>query len=125
MQINSADSFVIEHMLDSFNRPAADFCEKGPIFVLGKLNLVAVIQANGSDVPHSVNITATSLLQPAALDACPLPRKHRVLIALYALELGRQSRSEILAINNVTEADLIEFQADWLRMSRRSRAQKA
>lgn len=111
-------------MLDSFIRPTADFCEKGPIFVSGKLNPTAGIQSNGSDVPKPVKITASSL-RSAALDACPLPRRHRVLIALYALELGRQSRAEILAINNVTEADLTEFQADWLRMSRRSRTQKA
>ncbi|GAB3833164.1 hypothetical protein [Hymenobacter jeollabukensis] len=58
-------------------------------------------------------------------DSAPLPRRHRVLIALYALELGRQSRTEILTVNDVTEADLAEFQADWLRMRRRRRASAA
>jgi hypothetical protein len=69
-----------------------------------------------------VNSTAPHLLQP---DSCPLPRKHRVLIALYALELDRQPRAEILAINGVTEADLAEFQADWLRLRRGRRPQVA
>ncbi|WP_165822005.1 hypothetical protein [Hymenobacter edaphi] len=48
-----------------------------------------------------------------------------MLIALYALELGRQSRAEILTANDVTEADLAEFQADWLRIRRRRRASAA
>ncbi|RTQ45602.1 hypothetical protein EJV47_24225 [Hymenobacter gummosus] len=64
--------------------------------------------------------TSYPTLSPA-FGRCPLPLRHRVLIALYALELGRQSRAEILAINDVTEADLQEFQADWLRMRRRGR----
>ncbi|GAB2965172.1 hypothetical protein GCM10027048_38420 [Hymenobacter coalescens] len=41
------------------------------------------------------------------------------MIALYALELGRQPRPEILAVNDVTEDDLMAFQADWVRMRRR------
>ncbi|WP_262696960.1 hypothetical protein [Hymenobacter oligotrophus] len=38
---------------------------------------------------------------------------------MYALEIGRQSRDEILAANDVTEADLIKYQKEWLRMRRR------
>ncbi|MCC3158973.1 hypothetical protein LJ737_17150 [Hymenobacter sp. 15J16-1T3B] len=68
-----------------------------------------------------MNRTSTHLLT----DHTPLPRRHRVLIALYALELGRQPRADILAVNDVTEADLAEFQADWLRMRRRPRASAA
>ncbi|WP_176132952.1 hypothetical protein [Hymenobacter sp. CRA2] len=48
-----------------------------------------------------------------------------MLIALYALELGRQSRAEIMAVNDVTDADLAEFQADWQRMRRRRAATAA
>jgi transposase-like protein len=69
-------------------------------------------------------VTSTTSTYPTPLSTfgrCPLPLRHRVLIALYALELGRQSRAEILAINDVSEADLQEFQADWLRMRRRGR----
>ncbi|WP_149867140.1 hypothetical protein [Solirubrum puertoriconensis] len=55
----------------------------------------------------------------ASASGCSLPLKHRVLIAMYALEIGRQSRDEILSANDVTEADLMKFQTDWLRMRRR------
>lgn len=58
------------------------------------------------------------LRSPAPSEASPLPRRHRVLIALYALELGRQPRPDILAANDVTEADLAEFRAEWLRRRR-------
>lgn len=95
--------------------------EKGPIFVAGKLNLPARVQSNGADLPTAVTRTNPHLLP----DSAPLPRRHRVLIALYTLELGRQPRAEILAVNDVTESDLAEFQADWLRMRRRRRASAA
>lgn len=95
--------------------------EKGSIFAPGKLKLPARIQSNGADVLTAVTFTPS---HPAA-DHQPLPRRHRVLIALYALELGRQPRAEILAVNDVTEADLAEFQADWLRMRRRRRTSAA
>ncbi|TGE24279.1 hypothetical protein E5K00_03430 [Hymenobacter aquaticus] len=45
-----------------------------------------------------------------------LPRKHRAWIALYALEGCEQDRAEILRTNDVTEADLVEFEESWLRL---------
>ncbi|MCB2377104.1 hypothetical protein LGH70_05895 [Hymenobacter sp. BT635] len=51
-----------------------------------------------------------------------LPRKHRAWIALYALEGCEQDRAEILRINDVTEADLAEFEESWLRLRCRSLA---
>ncbi|TGE28496.1 hypothetical protein [Hymenobacter metallicola] len=50
------------------------------------------------------------------LETTSLPRKHRAWIALYALEGCEQDRAEILRINNVTEADLAEFEESWLRL---------
>ncbi|WP_143164193.1 hypothetical protein [Hymenobacter daecheongensis] len=46
----------------------------------------------------------------------PLPRKHRALVALYMLEDPRQSREEILRLNNVSEIDLAEYEEEWLRL---------
>lgn len=49
-----------------------------------------------------------------------LPRKHRAWIALYALEDCEQNRATILRVNDVTEADLVEFEESWLRLRCRS-----
>lgn len=45
-----------------------------------------------------------------------LSREHRTWVALYALETGRSSREEVLRLNEITEADIYEFHASWLRM---------
>ncbi|WP_100336183.1 hypothetical protein [Hymenobacter chitinivorans] len=57
------------------------------------------------------SITVSPIESPA------LSRKHRAWIALYALEgCDEQDRTEILRVNNVTEADLTEFEEGWLRL---------
>ncbi|KAA9325860.1 hypothetical protein F0P96_19025 [Hymenobacter busanensis] len=57
---------------------------------------------------------------PAILTAPPttstLPRQHRAWIALYALEAGAKPRSRVLSENDVTEADLLEFEESWLAL---------
>lgn len=52
----------------------------------------------------------------------PLSRKHRAWIALYALEDGAQNRPAVLRTNDVTEADLAEFEESWLRLRNRGLA---
>jgi hypothetical protein len=54
------------------------------------------------------------------VDLPVLPRKHRAWIALYALEDSEHNRAEIMRINDVTEADLAEFEEGWLRLRCRS-----
>ncbi|MCB2410562.1 hypothetical protein [Hymenobacter lucidus] len=56
----------------------------------------------------------------SALELPLLPRKHRAWIALYALEDCEQNRAAILRVNDVTEADLAEFEESWLRLRCRS-----
>lgn len=45
-----------------------------------------------------------------------LSREHRTWIALYALDSGKWSMADALRLNDVTEADLSEFEASWLRL---------
>jgi hypothetical protein len=45
-----------------------------------------------------------------------LSRQHRAWVALYALDVSRQTRTAVLQLNNITEADLTEFEASWLRL---------
>ena len=45
-----------------------------------------------------------------------LSRQYRAWIALYALDANERPRAEILRINDVTEADLAEFEASWLQL---------
>ncbi|MCA8830391.1 hypothetical protein [Hymenobacter pini] len=45
-----------------------------------------------------------------------LPRQHRAWIALYSLQLVPGQRNQVLAQNNVTEADLQEYQESWFKM---------
>ncbi|MBW3130038.1 MULTISPECIES: hypothetical protein [Hymenobacter] len=49
-----------------------------------------------------------------------LPRQYRAWIALYALDANERPRADILRINEVTEADLAEFEASWLQLRCRS-----
>jgi hypothetical protein len=57
---------------------------------------------------------------PSAAADTHLSRKHRTLVALYALDAGHQSRADILLINNVSEADLAEHEEEWLRLRNRN-----
>ncbi|MBC6989845.1 hypothetical protein [Hymenobacter sp. BT491] len=57
----------------------------------------------------------SSAEKPSPLNSI-LSRKHRAWIALYALDGTFQARDEVLHLNNVTEADLLEFEESWLRM---------
>jgi hypothetical protein len=50
---------------------------------------------------------------------------HRSLITLSALHLGQGPRSLVLAINQVTEADLREHYAHWQRLQVVHQAQQA
>ncbi|MBC6611486.1 hypothetical protein H8B15_11155 [Hymenobacter sp. BT507] len=45
-----------------------------------------------------------------------LSRQYRAWIALYALDANERPRADILRINEVTEADLDEFEASWLQL---------
>jgi len=45
-----------------------------------------------------------------------LSRQYRTWIALYALDANERPRAEILRINEVTEADLAEFEDGWLHL---------
>lgn len=45
-----------------------------------------------------------------------LSRQYRTWIALYALDANERPRADILRINEVTEADLAEFEASWLQL---------
>ncbi|UYZ60021.1 hypothetical protein [Hymenobacter latericus] len=98
----------------------AYFPVKTPNFAAEKVNSSAKIQSSGP-AQNSAAFSTTPSLSTAVASTCgcPLPLKHRVLIAMYALEIGRQSRDEILAANDVTEADLMQYQKEWLRMRRR------
>lgn len=60
----------------------------------------------------------TSILSYSALSspAPVLSRRQRTWIALYSLDVGHRDRDEVLRQNNVTEADLIEFEESWLQM---------
>ena len=49
-----------------------------------------------------------------------LTRRHRAWVALYALAAGQGPRAEILRINEVTEDDLVEFEASWRQLRRRA-----
>lgn len=49
-----------------------------------------------------------------------LTRRHRTWVALYALAAGQGPRAEILRLNEVTEADLLEFEQSWRQLRRRS-----
>jgi hypothetical protein len=50
----------------------------------------------------------------------PLSRRDRTWIALYSLDSRhynhRYSRAQVLAVNNITEKDLVEFEDSWLKM---------
>jgi hypothetical protein len=52
-----------------------------------------------------------------------LTRRHRAWVALYALAAGQGPRAEVLSLNEVTEADLLEFEASWRQLKRRSAPQ--
>ena len=45
-----------------------------------------------------------------------LSREHRTWVALYALGSGKWTLADTLRLNDVTEADLAEFEASWLRL---------
>ncbi|UPL50999.1 hypothetical protein [Hymenobacter sublimis] len=63
-------------------------------------------------------MTTTSLLYPAAIPTCAttLTRRQRAWIALYSLDAGHRDRAEVLAQNDITEADLLEYEESWLQM---------
>jgi hypothetical protein len=61
------------------------------------------------------------LTQPTA-SATHLSRKQRALVALYTLDAGHQSREEILRLNNVSEADLAQYEEEWLRLRCRNQS---
>ncbi|WP_303311601.1 hypothetical protein [Hymenobacter sp. BT730] len=48
-----------------------------------------------------------------------LSRKHRAWIALYDLEAGLRSRTEILRLHDVTDEDLQLFEESWQWMRTR------
>ncbi len=50
---------------------------------------------------------------------------HRALITLSALQLGQGPRAVVLKTNQVTEADLREYYADWQRLQVVAQAQQA
>ncbi|OUJ74903.1 hypothetical protein [Hymenobacter crusticola] len=45
-----------------------------------------------------------------------LSRQHRAWIALYSLYSGEWNLADALRLNEVTEADLAEFEASWMRL---------
>ncbi|MGY2132471.1 hypothetical protein ACW9KT_09595 [Hymenobacter sp. HD11105] len=49
-----------------------------------------------------------------------LTRRHRTWVALYALAAGQSPRAEVLRANEVTEADLVEFEESWRQLRRRN-----
>ena len=49
-----------------------------------------------------------------------LTRRHRAWVALYALAAGQGPRTEVLRVNEVTEADLVEFEESWRKLRRRN-----
>ncbi|RSK33128.1 hypothetical protein [Hymenobacter metallilatus] len=52
-----------------------------------------------------------------AISACStLSRQHRAWIALYSLQMATSHRNQVLAQNNVTESDLVEYQESWVKM---------
>ncbi|MBB4601877.1 MULTISPECIES: hypothetical protein [Hymenobacter] len=57
-----------------------------------------------------LSYSATCIPVPA------LSRRQRTWIALYSLDAGHRDRAEVLQQNNVTEADLTEFEESWLQM---------
>ena len=59
---------------------------------------------------------SNSPAHPLASDATKLSRQHRAWIALYALYSGQWSLADALRLNDVTEADLVEFEASWARL---------
>lgn len=48
-----------------------------------------------------------------------LSRQHRAWIALYALYSGQWTLADALRLNEVTESDLVEFEASWMRLRSR------
>ncbi|SMB99127.1 hypothetical protein SAMN00120144_0027 [Hymenobacter roseosalivarius DSM 11622] len=52
-----------------------------------------------------------------------LTRRHRAWVALYALAAGQGPRAEVLGLNEVTEADLLEFEASWRQLKRHNTPQ--
>lgn len=48
--------------------------------------------------------------------AAGLSRQHRAWVALYSLKTDFLSRREVLAQNDVTEADLAAHMSGWLRL---------
>lgn len=57
------------------------------------------------------------LSYPATILPIPvLSRRQRAWIALYSLDAGHRDRAAVLQQNNVTEADLAEFEESWLQM---------
>jgi hypothetical protein len=48
--------------------------------------------------------------------AAGLSRQHRAWVALYSLRGNFSSRQEVLAQNDVTEADLAAYVSGWLRL---------
>ncbi|RPD45886.1 hypothetical protein DNI29_17205 [Hymenobacter sediminis] len=62
-------------------------------------------------------MNASVLSYPASTASAPaLSRRQRAWIALYSLDAGHRDRTEVLQQNNVTEADLLEFEESWLQM---------
>ncbi|GAB2467723.1 hypothetical protein GCM10011375_31110 [Hymenobacter qilianensis] len=49
-----------------------------------------------------------------------LTRQHRAWVALYALHAGQGPRANVLRTNEVTEADLLEFEDSWRKLRRRN-----
>ncbi|WBO86174.1 hypothetical protein [Hymenobacter yonginensis] len=54
-----------------------------------------------------------------SLPAAGLSRQHRAWVALYSLQTSFLSRRDVLAQNNVTEADLAAHTPGWLRLQER------
>lgn len=63
-------------------------------------------------------MTPASSLCPAAIptSTTALTRRQRAWVALYSLDASHRDRAEVLAQNDITEADLLEFEESWLQM---------
>jgi hypothetical protein len=61
-------------------------------------------------------MTASSASTSATSTTSKLSRQHRAWIALYALYSGGWNLADALRLNEVTQADLAEFEASWLRL---------
>lgn len=70
-----------------------------------------------SKLDPTSEVAAEKMAQPPHLS-----RQHRAWVALYALQTNERPRAEVLQLNQVTEADLAEFETSWRELRRRSSA---